>query len=356
VYNNKSVAAVNKTSGFHQSSIDGTPYADKVNFLKPASPHWQILLRQAAHDPAALLQTLALSSAECAVDMTPSFAMRIPPAYLAAITPGDKADPLLRQVLPLNQENEPSPGFCSDPTGDVAARTAPGLLHKYQGRALIITTTVCAIHCRYCFRRHYPYRDLPMAWQNQVIAHIQRDSSIHEIILSGGDPLVLSTSKLAQWFSDLSAIAHIRRIRIHTRVPVVLPQRIDNSLLEIIRHSPLPVTVVIHANHPRELNPQARSALAHLRQAGAWLFNQSVLLHGVNDDASVLHELSEVLGECQVVPYYLHFLDPVHGAAHFAVTPAHAHALLQQLRLSLPGYLVPKLVREQIGAPYKQAL
>jgi EF-P beta-lysylation protein EpmB len=307
-------------------------------------------------NPTTLLASLALSQTQYGVDLDPHFAMRVPPDYLAAIQSADPTDPLLRQVLPLTCENTETPGFNRDPTGDLAARAVPGLLHKYQGRALVIATTVCAIHCRYCFRRHYPYRDLPADWHTQALAYLAGDSSIHEVILSGGDPLMLNNARLETWFKSLAEIKHIRRLRVHSRVPVVLPSRIDNGLLALIRASVLPLSLVIHANHPRELTVTARRALAQLHQAGAWLFNQSVLLRGVNDHAETLRQLSEALGECRVSPYYLHQLDPVQGAAHFAVPDAEAHALMQALRVSLPGYLVPRLVRENIGAAYKQIL
>jgi EF-P beta-lysylation protein EpmB len=289
------------------------------------------------------------------VDDSPAFPLRVPHAYLQNIR-ADMMDPLLLQVLPLLKERLEVPGFVPDPTGDQDASPTPGLLHKYQGRALIITTSACAIHCRYCFRRHYPYTDLPATWQNKLIEYLRDDHSIHEVILSGGDPLMLSEQKLSDWLTQLAQLSHLKRIRIHTRIPIVMPARINETLLASLANSAVPVVMVVHANHAQELSAEVNNALAMLRSRNIWLFNQTVLLRHVNDDVASLRALSEALAECQVVPYYLHQLDPVAGAAHFAVADTQARTLVAQLRQVLPGYLVPRLVREIPGAECKLPL
>jgi EF-P beta-lysylation protein EpmB len=232
------------------------------------------------------------------------------------------------------------------------------MLQKYQGRALLVTTGACAVHCRYCFRRHFPYADsnpLASQWQ-QTIEQIQHDQSINEVILSGGDPLSLSDDKLSRLVEDLSAIPHLKRLRIHTRLPVVLPERIDERLLAWLQRCPLKVVMVIHANHANEIDNEAEQALASLQKAGCQLLNQAVLLKGVNDSAAALVALSERLSEVDVMPYYLHLLDKVAGAQHFDVPEQEALELIAAIRTQLPGYLVPRLVREIQGEASKTVI
>ncbi len=317
---------------------------------------WQKALQQAVRDPAELLRLLQLpeSLLPAARAAAERFPLRVPRGFVARMRPGDPDDPLLRQVLPLDAERQSHPGFVADPVGDGAARRAPGLLHKYRGRALLIASGTCAVHCRYCFRRHYPYgedRQLDAA-----LEHLARDAAIREVILSGGDPLSLSDTRLAALLDRLEALPRLRRLRIHTRQPVVLPERITPALCDRLRRSRLPVAVVIHANHGNEIDGTVRAALAGLRAAGVTLLNQSVLLRGVNDDATVLAELAEILFDAGTLPYYLHQLDPVAGAAHFAVDDTTARRLLETLRRRLPGYLVPRLVREVAGEDAKTPL
>lgn len=327
----------------------------------PAQPmRWQQLWREAISDPHELLRLLDLTA--YASDLLPAsdtgFALRVPRGFVARMRRGDPADPLLRQVLPLAAELGEVPGFTRDAVGDIAARAANGVLHKYQGRALLIATGSCAVHCRYCFRRHFPYAEETAAanrWE-QAIAHLRSDDSITEVILSGGDPLSLSTPKLAELTYILATIPHIRRLRIHTRLPVVLPERVDAELIEWLGALPFQRVVVIHANHPNEIDPSVAAACNGLRDAGATVLNQAVLLRGVNDDAGVLASLSERLFAAGVLPYYLHQLDRVAGTAHFEVDDMRAAALLDALRERLPGYLVPRLVREVAGAPSKLPL
>jgi EF-P beta-lysylation protein EpmB len=242
--------------------------------------------------------------------------------------------------------------------GDLDAAAAPGLLRKYHGRALLVTTGACAVHCRYCFRRHFPYAEQnPGGTQwPRVLEHLDADATINEIILSGGDPLALSDERLAALAAALDAVPHLRTLRLHTRLPVVLPERIDEALLRWLRATRLKAVVVIHANHAREIDADVVAALARLRRAGAVLLNQTVLLKGVNDDAETLAALSEALFAAEVLPYYLNALDRVAGAAHFEVEHGRARALIETLRRRLPGYLVPRLVCETAGAPYKLPL
>ena len=319
---------------------------------------WKKILANAIRQPEELLRAVGLRAAQlpAAIDSSPDFPLRVPQPYLERIRHGDPHDPLLRQVLALRQEREMPAGYSLDPVGDGPATTHPGLLQKYHGRALIVTTGACPIHCRYCFRRHFPYSDARAGshdWRD-TLEHIAADDSIHEVILSGGDPLNLDTSRLHSLGEGLRQIPHIRRLRIHSRMPVVLPQRIDADLLRWLEGLPWRTVMVIHANHANELDTQTRDRLQAIHDTGTSLLNQSVLLRGVNDTTATLAALSEMLFEARVLPYYLHLLDRVQGAAHFEVDETCAQALLDELRQQLPGYLVPRLVREQSGAPYKQ--
>ncbi|HEY9540372.1 MAG TPA: EF-P beta-lysylation protein EpmB, partial [Luteimonas sp.] len=267
-------------------------------------------------------------------------------------------DPLLRQVLPLDEELRPVPGFSPDAVGDAAARAGHGVIHKYEGRALLVATGSCAVNCRYCFRRHFPYAEETAAaggWR-EAVATIAAAPSIHEVILSGGDPLSLSTPKLAELTSALGELPQLRRLRIHTRLPVVLPERVDGELTAWLRALPWPVAVVVHANHANEFDTTVDAAMARLRDAGAAVLNQAVLLRGVNDSVDALADLSERGFAAGVLPYYLHQLDRVDGAAHFEVPDARALELHAALVARLSGYLVPKLVREVAGDASKRAL
>lgn len=311
--------------------------------------------REAVTDPDELLRLLKIAPSALPVRATGAFPLRVPRAYVARMRKGDPSDPLLRQVLPLADEDRVVSGFDADAVGDLDALAAGGVLHKYEGRALLVATGSCAVHCRYCFRRHFPY-DEETAARNQwrdALDYVRGRPDVSELILSGGDPWSLATHKLAELTDALRSVPHVRRLRVHTRLPVVLPSRVDDELLAWVRALPVPLVVVIHANHAAELDDAVATALARLRDAGATLLNQSVLLRGVNDDARALARLSEGLMACGVLPYYLHLLDRVAGTAHFEVDEARATMLVQALREQLPGYLVPRLVRERAGAPSK---
>ena len=318
---------------------------------------WQTDMAEAVRDPRELLALLDLGPEwlEPARKAAAAFPLRVPRAFLARMAKGDPQDPLLRQVLPLGEELKEVPGFVRDPVGDMPSVAARGLLHKYRGRVLLITTGACGVHCRYCFRRHFPYSEENARsgeWQ-EALEYLRGDASVGEVILSGGDPLSLSDERLADLARSLEAIPHIKRLRIHTRQPVVLPSRVDDALLGWLKASRLQKVVVLHTNHAREIDAAVAQACARLRDAGVTLLNQTVLLRHVNDSADALSELSEALFAAQVLPYYLNLLDPVAGAAHFDVPEPEALALMERLRGRLPGYLVPRLVREVPGAPSK---
>jgi EF-P beta-lysylation protein EpmB len=321
---------------------------------------WQAEWRAALTDPAELLAALGLEALAGRV-ISPArdaFPMRVPRSFVARMRRGDPRDPLLRQVLPLDDELRPMPGYVDDAVGDLAARGAPGVIHKYHGRALLVATGSCAVNCRYCFRRHFPYAEETAAagrWRD-AIDWLRTHPDVDEVILSGGDPLSLSTARLAELTDGLATIPHVRRLRLHTRLPIVLPSRVDAALAGWLGGLPWPVVVVIHGNHANEFDDAVDAALARLRDAGATLLNQSVLLAGVNDDVDALESLSERLFSAGVLPYYLHVLDPVRGAAHFDVPDDVARRLVAALRARLPGYLVPRLVREIPGADAKTPL
>jgi EF-P beta-lysylation protein EpmB len=323
-------------------------------------PAWQQALQEAVSDPAELLEILGLGPEwlEPARAAARRFPLKVPRGFVGRMRRGDPMDPLLLQVLPLGAELDEVPGYVTDPVGDLASKAGPGLLHKYEGRALIVTTGACAVHCRYCFRRHFPYEDenASRASFGPALDAIRADASIGEVILSGGDPLTLNDRRLVWLWEGLAAIPHVRRVRIHTRLPVVLPERIDGAFLESWLAVPLQKVVVVHANHAHEIDGAVRAAIAGLRAADTTVLNQAVLLRGINDRVADQVALSEALFEAGALPYYLHLLDRVAGAAHFDTPEASAQRLVADLASHLPGYLVPRLVREEPGAPAKTVL
>lgn len=324
------------------------------------SDGWQSALANAIRDPEELLAQLGLTDRLDTIDQAvlKQFPLRVPQSYVNKMRHGDAFDPLLRQVFPLIDEGITDDNFVTDPVGDQLAVTSPGLLQKYNGRALLLTTGACAIHCRYCFRRHFPYNEsnpLASQWQ-QTLDALKHDETINEVILSGGDPLALSDNKLASMITDLEQIPHLKRLRIHTRLPVVLPERINEALLDWISKTRFNVVMVIHANHSHELAGEEAKALTALAEAKVQLLNQAVLLKGINDSVPALCALSERLIALGVLPYYLHLLDPVAGAAHFDVAESIGIQLITELRTQLSGYLVPRLVREQQGKSSKTVI
>ncbi|MEN9460754.1 MAG: beta-lysylation protein EpmB [Pseudomonadota bacterium] len=318
-------------------------------------PTWQQSLQNAVRDPQELLTLLELppNLLQDTVWENPRFHLRVPRGYVARMQKGNIHDPLLRQVLPLQAEQLPFANFTTDPVGDNAASKGSGLLHKYQGRVLIIVTAACAIHCRYCFRQHYDYRENNSSELQNIYNYIQADNSIHEVILSGGDPLSVKDSRLVELINLLASIPHLQRLRIHSRLPIVLPERVTPELITALTQTRLQTIMVVHANHAAELDNSVAQALQKLANAGITLFNQAVLLRGVNADVESLVQLHERLFEQRVVPYYLHLLDRVQGAGHFEVSETAALSLIETMRERLSGYLVPRLVREVTGLGYK---
>lgn len=334
--------------------------ARKRDSLAHSADDWQQAMRDAVTDVDTLCDALALPEhyRRAARDAARLFDLRVPRGYLARMRRGDIHDPLLRQVLPLDAEYVRVPGFTRDAVGDAASIRGDGLLHKYHGRALLITTGACAVHCRYCFRRHFDYAS-QHAGGGRTAAAIDRiaaDASIREVILSGGDPLSLSNRRLAAIGERLDRIDHVKRLRVHTRTAVVLPERVDDGLVAWLAARHQRCVIVIHANHAHELSNDVAAALARLSAAGAVLLNQAVLLRGVNDSVAAQAALSERLFALGVMPYYLHLLDRVAGTAHFEVSEARAQQITQGLAGCLPGYLVPKLARETAGMNAKSVL
>jgi len=322
------------------------------------TPNWQRELAQAIREPAGLLDILQLpdSLLPAAEAASRDFPLRVPHSYVQRIAPGNPHDPLLRQILPLAEELSDTEGFSTDPVGDQQAMAIPGLIHKYHGRVLLTLTGACAVHCRYCFRRHFPYTEANPAednWQ-AAVEYLHGHQEVSEVILSGGDPLSLSDKRLASLVSRLESVPHLQRLRWHSRVPVVLPSRLTPELLYIWQSSRLQQVLVLHFNHPNEINNEIKQSLSMAKASGISLLNQAVILRGVNDNATCLATLSQRLFSVGILPYYLHLLDRVRGARHFEVDELTLGPIYQGLLSQLPGYLVPKLVRDNAGANSKQ--
>lgn len=316
---------------------------------------WQIALREGFSSAKTLLEFLELPHHLAMEAAEKTFKTRVPKGFAACMEKRNPECPILLQVLAAPAELDSAPGFVPDPLQEANFNPVPGLIHKYHGRVLLTVTGVCAVHCRYCFRRHFPYQaNNPgrSGWR-VAIDYIAANPSIHEVILSGGDPFMASDSTLSFLFDALAAIPHVETLRIHTRVPIVLPERIDDDLCELLNSSRFRKVVVLHANHGNELRDAVKTACVALSRAGCFLLNQSVLLKKVNDDSNTLITLSQRLWACGVLPYYLHLLDKVQGAAHFEVSEVIAKQLLQQISEAMPGYLVPKLVKEVAGGKHK---
>lgn len=322
---------------------------------------WQTALKNIITDPQELITELQLEQHAdhlMAPHASLSFALRVPRSFVARMQKGDPHDPLLRQVLPIAEELQVTPGYSFDALGEKNANPVPGLLHKYHGRVLILLAGSCAVNCRFCFRRHFPYTEHQLdktTWQS-ILNYIRADKSIREVIYSGGDPLVCKDKHLAELTADIAQIPQITRLRIHTRLPIVIPERVTDELVHWLTKSHLQPTVVLHANHGNEINDEVKSAVQTLRQARITVLNQSTLLKGVNDTVESLVTLSEKLFTAGILPYYLNTLDKVQGTAHFAVPETQARFLHTELLAQLPGYLVPKLVKEKAGALYKLPL
>ncbi|MBJ9984898.1 EF-P beta-lysylation protein EpmB [Acinetobacter sp. S40] len=331
-----------------------------INYLYQEQ-NWQKQLNDLIIDPLELLNVLQLSKEQLlsgAILASKDFKLRVPRAFVEKMQLGNPLDPLLLQILPHHLELMEHPEFVSDPLGEEAANQLPGVLHKYSSRFLLTLTGACAVHCRYCFRRHFPYQEnLPKNedWLN-IKNYIESHPAIHEVILSGGDPLTLSNRKLQLWLERIESLPQIKILRIHSRVPIVIPNRVDEELISLLKNSRLRIIVVVHSNHASELDEYTCNKLAALSFEQITVLNQAVLLKGVNDNAQTLIDLSHRLFEARVMPYYLHVLDKVKGAQHFDVVSSKIDHIYQEVLANLPGYLVPKLVREIAGEKNKTPL
>ncbi|CND46862.1 EF-P beta-lysylation protein EpmB [Yersinia pseudotuberculosis] len=326
----------------------------------PIREDWLQQLADVITDPDELLRILFLNEhphLQQGSGARRLFPLRVPRAFVARMQPGNASDPLLLQVLTAREEFIAAPGFTRDPL-DEQRSVVPGLLHKYRNRALLLVKGGCAVNCRYCFRRHFPYQDNQGNKANwlQALDYIRQHPELDEIIFSGGDPLMAKDHELSWLLDQLEDIKHIRRLRIHTRLPVVIPARITATLCQRLGSSRLQVLMVTHINHANEIDPPLRDSMARLKQAGVTLLNQSVLLRGVNNDADVLATLSNALFDAGILPYYIHVLDKVQGAAHFMVDDDEARQLMKGLLSRVSGYLVPRLTREVGGEPSKTPL
>jgi len=330
--------------------------ASKTDSVRTTPATWQAILKSAIRDSGELLGRLGLERSEqdrlAGESDFPTF---VTEPWLDRIKPGDPNDPLLLQVLPQAAEALTLDGFAKDAVGDQAATKASGLLHKYHGRALLIASGTCAVHCRYCFRRHFPYSEAPVSIRefDQALQVVREDPEISEVILSGGDPLMMVDQRLADLIELIEGIPHIQRLRVHTRLPILIPQRVTDRFLAALTDSRLTHVVVLHINHPNEIDDEVRAAVRKIANSGGLLLNQSVLLKGVNDRLDTLLELSERLIELSCQPYYLHQLDRVQGVAHFEVSEEVGLDLVKKMRTRLPGYAVPRYVREIPGEPSK---
>ncbi|NND69897.1 MAG: EF-P beta-lysylation protein EpmB [Halioglobus sp.] len=328
------------------------------SLLTSIASDWQAQLRDCFSRGQDLLDFLGLAAQDvgCSDEAASDFPVKVPQSFARRMRRGDPHDPLLLQVLAQPSEQDVVPGYSADPVGESAGVIRhPGVIHKYRGRVLLIVTGGCAVNCRYCFRRHFPYTDNlnKRAGWHEALDYVRADNSIEEVILSGGDPLIATDTHLAQLTADIAEITHVRRLRVHTRVPVVLPDRVTPTLVRALTHPNLQTVMVLHANHANEIDASVADAAGALREANITLLNQAVLLRGVNDSAEALADLSEALFAAGVLPYYLHLLDRVAGAAHFDVPEDEARTLHRSLAAQLPGYLLPKLVREEAGAAGK---
>ncbi len=321
------------------------------------SPSWQQELAHSFSNLNELFVYLSLDPAKLDSEYAAAanFPFKVTRSFASRIEKGNINDPLLRQVMPLQDELVDRPGFVDNPVGDLEAIAVPGVLHKYEGRALLIVSGACAINCRYCFRRNFPYSDAQLSKQRKALAldYINNHNDITEVILSGGDPLILSNQYLDELIKNIAGIHHVRRLRIHTRLPSVLPSRVNADLIKVLTDSRLNVVIVVHINHPNEINAEVEHAISQFARAGIPVFNQAVLLCGINDNLKTLCALFETLFDAGIFPYYMHALDKTKGTQHFEVAEDRIRYLQDAIRRKLPGYLIPRFVKEQPGKPYK---
>lgn len=321
-------------------------------------PQWKLELSQAIASTEELLRILEIDAQSLNLSQQAAFdfPLRVPLSFVQRMHKGNPEDPLLLQVLPITAEESTPETFSADPLEEASFTPVPGLIHKYKNRVLLIGAQTCAINCRYCFRRHFPYQENRITSQqlNAIINYIETHKELDEVILSGGDPLANNDRTLSKIIDAINQVGHIKRIRIHTRLPIVIPSRINDELLEWVNTSRCPITFVVHSNHANEINSDVTQAIKKLIEQGCLILNQTVLLKGINDQASTLIELSEALFNSRIQPYYLNLLDRVSGSAHFEVSECDALEIYEQMLSSTSGYLVPKLVRESPEVPYKR--
>ena len=337
-----------------------TVQTNSIDIHQKAVQSWQEILSQSVTSPQELLKTLELDASYLAGAIAGSneFQIRVPHTYIARMEKGNSDDPLLKQMLPVQDELIDTPGFTTDPLGELPKNSHRGILHKYHGRLLLMAGSLCAVNCRFCFRRHFPYEDNSLSrddWQS-ALHYIRQDTTLNEVILSGGDPLAQNDKRLRWLIEELAQIPHINRLRVHTRLPIVIPQRVTDEMISWLTSTRLQPVVVVHCNHPQEIDVSVYEALQKLHINGVTLLNQSTLLKGINDNAKTLAELSDKLFKCNVLPYYLHLLDKVQGAAHFDVDEEEARKIIGQMSNLCSGYLVPKLARESAGALSKKTM
>ncbi|RKR53720.1 L-lysine 2,3-aminomutase [Yokenella regensburgei] len=331
-----------------------------VTLNTPSREDWLVQLADVLTEPDELLRLLNIDADENLLagrEAKRLFPLRVPRAFVARMEKGNPNDPLLRQVLTSQEEFIAAPGFSTDPLEEQHS-VVPGLLHKYRNRALLLVKGGCAVNCRYCFRRHFPYSENQgnkRNWQS-AMEYVRAHPELDEIIFSGGDPLMAKDHELDWLISELESIEHVKRLRIHSRLPIVIPARITDTLASRFARSRLQILLVNHINHANEIDEDFRNAMQRLRQANVTLLNQSVLLRGVNDNAQTLADLSNALFDAGVMPYYLHVLDKVQGAAHFLVSDDEARTIVRELLTLISGYLVPRLAREIGGEPSKTPL
>lgn len=337
----------------YPASVD--PKAIVPDEKTPSS--WQKQLSQAFRSSHDLLRYLEIDpdGLEESVLDPHNFPVRVPLFFADLMKKGDLNDPLLLQVLAKTEENLERENFIEDPLDEASFTATAGLIHKYKNRVLLVAHQSCAVHCRYCFRRHFPYSDQRLSSENRDTAldYIRNNQDINEVILSGGDPLNLADQKLTEWLDRLEQIEHVKTVRLHTRTPVVLPDRLTNELIDLLSRSTKSIVIVFHINHGQEISELFTQQIKKLKRSGATLLNQSVLLKGVNDRVDTLVELSQKLWSVGILPYYLHLLDNVAGAAHFRVEPATAEMLWRELQREVSGYLLPRLVQEIPHRPSK---
>jgi EF-P beta-lysylation protein EpmB len=330
-------------------SVDGLQ-PNEIKAIKISSSSWQKQLATAFKSANELLNYLEIDPKQTDFITTDDagFALKVPRAFADLMKKGDKDDPLLQQVMVKQSELLLTEGYLTDPLQEASFNPTPGLIHKYRNRALLIAHQSCAVHCRYCFRRHFPYdqQQLRQTQLEQALDYLSARPEISEVILSGGDPLSLSDNKLVELIDKLDQLPNLTTIRLHSRTPVVLPDRVSPELLSALSKAKKKVVLVLHINHPNEIGVPLAQKLTALTDAGVTLLNQSVLLRGINDNEQTLIELSNRLWQNGILPYYLHLLDPVQGAAHFNIDQTTANKLWQALQSNVSGYLLPRLVRE----------